>query len=136
MEKRFRLRIGKRVVGYKREISARMVFYSKNEFWWNGQEIHHQQIDESTGLFDKNHKMIYEWDIVRFSLDSKASSEEGVVLWHSKQKCFGIKPINSSTNFVPFEVEGLSLFSPADLEIFSYLFLNPDIMINLGLEDI
>lgn len=135
MEKRFRLRIDQRVVGYKRETSPRMVFYSKNEFWWNGQEIHHKQIDESTGLFDKNRKLIYEWDIVRFKLDGETRSEEGVVLWHAKDKCFGIKRI-SEADFIPFEIEGLQLFQPSDLEVFSYLFINRDIMENLGLEDV
>jgi hypothetical protein len=135
MEKRFRLRIDQRVVGYKRETSPRMVFYSKNEFWWNGQEIHYKQIDECTGLFDKNRKLIYEWDFVRFSLDGETRSEKGVVLWHAKDKCFGIMRI-SDADFIPFEIEGLQLFQPSDLEVFSYLFINRDIMENLGLEDV
>lgn len=135
MDKRYRLRIDERVVGYKRQVSPKMEFYSKNEFWWNGQAIGHKQIDEYTGMFDKNKTYIYEWDIIRFVLSPEEGKEEGVVLWNTKDKCFGIKRIND-TGFIPFDVNGVSLFKPIDIEVYSYLFINPALMQQLGLEDV
>lgn len=135
MEKRFRLRVDEKIVGYKREVSTKMVFYSKNEFWWNGQPIGHKQIDEFTGFYDKNKTPIYEWDIIRFVLTPEDGKEEGVILWNTKEKCFGIKRINT-TGFIPFAIEDINLFQPSDLEVYSYLFLNPNVMKHLGLEDV
>ncbi|MCC5916453.1 MAG: hypothetical protein JJU02_03905 [Cryomorphaceae bacterium] len=134
-EKRLRLRIDRKIVGYQRTVGTRMIFFSKNEFWWNGQPIHHKQLDEFTGFQDKNRVNIYEWDIVRFSLSNETGKEEGVVLWHAKDKCFGIKRLHD-TGFVPLEVEGVKIFKNTDLEVFSYLFINPDFMKQLGLEDV
>jgi hypothetical protein len=135
MEKKYRLRVDERIVGFKRQVSKTMVFYSKNEFWWNGQPIGHKQIDEFTGMTDKNNTRIYEWDIVRFELTKEDGKEEGVVLWNAQDKCFGIKRINN-TGFVPFEVDSVRLFQSKDLEVYSYLFINPEVMNRLGLEDV
>ncbi|KAB2810238.1 YopX family protein [Phaeocystidibacter luteus] len=133
-EKRFRLRKDERVVGYMRQLGKESYFFSKDSFWWTGRKIQYEQIDEWTGYFDKNRSPIYEWDIIHFKVDPDGQSEEGVVLWESNQKRFVIRKVREAIHF-PFETDGLQLFDQRQLEVFSYLFINPELIDDLGLSD-
>ncbi len=133
-ERRFRLRIGKQVVGYMRKISQRTVFYSKDAFWWSGQKIPYDEIDEWTGLKDKNGQYIYEWDILYYKVDPDAPYVRGVILWEGKEELFGVKGLDEDI-FIPLFMQGISMFNERQLEVFSYLFLNPAIKKKLGVRD-
>lgn len=133
-EKRYRLRQGDHVVGYMRAIDAQSFFYSKDSFWWSGRPLEYSDVDEWTGYVDKNRAPIYEWDIIRFKIDPDGDYTEGVVLWEVTQQRFVIRHLKRELHF-PFETDGLQLFDQRQLEVFSYLFINPDLIHELGLDD-
>lgn len=133
-EIRYRLRNGTALAGYLREIQ-RSHFFSKDGFWWSGKGIAYIQRDEWVGYKDKNNTFIFEWDILYYKMDPDAPSKRGVVLWQKKSKCFGILDLDDLDVFIPFEMNGVTLFNPRQFEVFSHLYLNPDLMELLGLED-
>jgi hypothetical protein len=133
-ERRYRLRNDNQVSGYLREIH-RSLFYSKDGFWWTGKPIAHKQRDEWVGYRDKNNQYVFEWDILYFRIDPDKAPRKGVVLWQKKQKCFGILDLEEMDVFIPFQVENLELFNPRQFEVFSQLYINPEIMEVLGLKD-
>lgn len=134
-ETRYRLRKGDQIVGYMRQFDGSSVFFSRDRFWWSGRRIDYEQIDEWTGYRDKNRSPIFEWDILRFKVDPDGEYEDGVVLWESNTNRFVIRHIQKSLHF-PFETDGLQLFDQRQLEVYSYLFINPDLIDELGLQDI
>ena len=135
-ELRYRLRQGNDIKGYLRKISQTMSFYSPDSFWWSGKKIEYKEVDEWTGLKDKNAKHIYEWDIIKFKLDPDSEYLNGVVLWEAQRKVFGIKDISTDDGpFIPFYVEGLKMFNESQLQVFSYLFLNPELKEKLGVTE-
>lgn len=133
-EKRYRLRIDQKIMGYMRQVSANYQFYSINGLWWTGREIPYKQLDEYTGFKDKNDTLIYEWDIIKFRLEPQGEWREGAVLWNSRDAEYGIK-ILDDTGFIPLEVKGIRLFEKSDLLVHSYLFINPELVNLLGLDD-
>ena len=133
-EKRYRLRIDQKITGYMREVSKNYVFYSLNGLWWTGREVPYKQLDEYTGFRDKNDQHLYEWDIIKFRLEPGGELREGVILWNSQDAEYGIK-ILDDTGFIPLEIRGIKLFEKSDLIHHSYLFINPELMQALGLED-
>lgn len=133
-EKRYRLRIGEKVVGYMRRIAGDSYFYSRDAFWWSGRALNYEQIDEWTGYFDKNKTAVYEWDILLFKIDPDGEYERGIVLWEDRVKRFVIRKVDEPVHF-PFETDGLQLFDQRQLEVFSYLFINPELRDELGLND-
>ncbi|MEQ9261635.1 MAG: YopX family protein [Owenweeksia sp.] len=133
-ESRYRLRKGKKIVGYMRKISDNMILYSRDSFWWNGSKMNYEEIDEWTGLRDKNGRTVYEWDIVYYKLDPDAADREGVILWEENRQTFGIRDIHSEL-FIPLALDGLAMFNERQLKVFSYLFLNPELKERLGIKD-
>lgn len=133
-ETRYRLRNGSRIVGYMRKMGSSALFYSKDAFWWTGRELQYEQIDEWCGFRDKNRRFIFEWDILRFKIDPDGPTEEGVVLWEANRGRFVIRHLQKELYF-PFVLDDLELFRPKDLEVFSYLFINPDLQESLGIFD-
>lgn len=134
LEPRFRLRDDDTIVGYMRKIADTMVLYSKDSFWWTGRKISYNEIDEWTGLKDKNGRYVYEWDILYFKLDPDADYETGVVLWEGRNNEFGIRNVSDGA-FIPLQVDGVKMFNERQLQVFSYLFLNPDLQKKLGVRD-
>ncbi len=134
-EKRFRLRRNNKIVGYMREGNGKTHFYSRDGFWWSGKPIYYEQLDEWTGWLDKNRKHIFEWDIVKCKLDPDGPYEEAAVLWQKNAKRFTLAFLNDSQLHIPLQMNGLQMFSPNQIEIISYLFINPDIMEQLGVKD-
>jgi hypothetical protein len=133
-EKRFRLRIGNTVVGYMRKISGTSVFYSPDAFWWSGRKIDYNEVDEWTGLKDKNNRYIYEWDILYFKLDPYKDYTRGVVLWENKSETFGIRALDEEV-FIPLKVNGVNMFNSRETQVFSYLFLNKELQNQLGVKE-
>lgn len=134
LEKRFRLRQGDQVVGYMRQLSPRMILYSKDGFWWRGEKPEYNQVDEYIGLRDRNNQAIYEWDIVDFKYDPEGTYKKGVILWEGRQKAFGIKDLEGGS-FIPLFVDGIALFQSFDLKVYSHLYLNPELKVSLGVRD-
>ncbi|WP_417611411.1 hypothetical protein [Owenweeksia hongkongensis] len=131
---RYRLRISTKIVGYMRKIGESMTVFSRDGSWWTGYEIGFKEIDEWTGFQDKNNQFIYEWDIVLYKLDPDDGYLKGVILWEENAKEFGICDIEEKS-FIPLQVNGVNMFSKNQLEVFSYLFLNPDLQRRLGARD-
>jgi len=133
-ERRFRLRIDAEIVGYMRRLSKRMVLYSSDGLWWRGQKLDYNTVDEYTGIRDRNNQFIYEWDILEFKIDPDGDYEKGVILWEGGEKVFGIKSIEHGS-FIPLFVNGIAMFNPRELKVFSHLFLNPELKEQLGVRD-
>jgi len=133
-EKRYRLRIGSKIVGYQRILNDKMHFYSRDSFWWTGKPLEFEIQDECLFIKDKNSKYIYEWDIVKFKIDPDGDYEDGAILWNSQELCFGIYAIRQEV-FFPLKAEDLDLFDPRQMEVFSYLFINPELQEKLGLRE-
>lgn len=132
-EQRYRLRQGQTIVGFMREISSNSIFYSRGG-WWNGQKIDYNEVDEWTGFKDKNGRHVYEWDILRYKIDpDDRNNRKGVVLWQGQRKEFGILDIDVNT-FIPLEVEGIKMFSERQLQVYTYLFLNPELKERIGIK--
>lgn len=134
LEPRYRLRIGTEIVGYMRQVNGSMIVYSRDGVWWNGHPITHKEVDEWTGLKDKNNNFIFEWDILRYKLDPDGAYQKGVVLWEENEKEFGICDIHE-TSFIPLEIGGVQMFQKNQLQVFSYLFINPGLQDRLGARD-
>ena len=133
-ESRYRLRKGEKIVGYMRKVSTDMILYSRDSFWWNGKKLIYEEIDEWTGLRDKNGRTIYEWDIMYYKIDPDEADQQGVVLWEENRQVFGICNINTQV-FIPLFIDGLQMFNERQLKVFSYLFLNPDLKEKLNIRD-
>lgn len=133
-ERRYRLRKQNQIVGYMRKINEKSFFYSRDAFWWTGRQIAYDEIDEWTGLLDKNRKPLYEWDIVKFKIDPDGDYCDGVVLWEARNQQFVIRQLDNEV-FFPIAIAGLQLFNPRQLEVFSYLFINPELKEQLGIAD-
>ena len=134
LEPRYRLRIGKEIVGFMRKVNGKMTVYSRDGMWWTGHKIVHKEVDEWTGLRDKNNQYIFEWDILHYKLDPDGAYLQGVVLWEENEQEFGICDIRE-TSFIPLEVNGVQMFNGRQLEVFSYLFINPGLQDRLGARD-
>lgn len=65
-ENRFRLRLENKIVGFKKQIHQ-SIFYSKDQYAWNGKEIQYTIEDKFTGFFDNNRRAIYAEDIIEFT---------------------------------------------------------------------
>ncbi len=117
-----------------RNVGGNSYYYSKDSFWWTGQSITYQEIDEWTGFYDKNRTPIYEWDILYFKIDPDGEDCTGVILWEAIKKRFVIRKVDEELCF-PLEIDGLELFNFRQTKVFSYLFLNPDLKQELGLND-
>ena len=68
-EVRWRLRNGKRIVGYERHIAGR-VWSSTDGLWWRGQSISHLERDLGMPCRDVNNQWLFERDIVTWSAHS------------------------------------------------------------------
>jgi hypothetical protein len=73
-------------------------------------------------------------DIVEYSMGD-GRDLLGVVLWSKQQRCFIIKDLKNPDINVPMSVEDLDLFEPQDLKFKSYIFVNPELMVELGVRD-
>ncbi len=133
-ERRFRLRNDDQIVGFMRKVSETMVLYSSDGFWWRGHRPEYNQVDEFTGLSDRNNRHIYEWDILDFKIDPDADYLKGVVLWEGREKQFGIKPVDGSS-FIPLFINDIPMFNPRELKVFSHLWLNPELKAFLKVKD-
>lgn len=131
---RYRLRQGQKIVGYMRQVGETMVMYSRDSFWWTGHKLEYEEVDEWTGLQDKNGRHIFEWDILYYKRDPDGENETGVILWEGNAEEFGIRDV-SDGSFIPLSIDGVEMFNPRQLQVFSYLFLNPDLQKKLGVEE-
>lgn len=127
------MRKGEKIVGYMRRVTKTMVLYSSDGFWWRGHKIEYTDLDEFTGLRDKNDKHLYEWDLVNYKIDPDDEYRKGAILWETRQKTFGIKDFEINS-FIPLSIDGVIMFNPRQLQVFSYLFINPKLKKALGVK--
>lgn len=133
-EERYRIRLDEYIVGFMRVMYGRSTFYSKDGFWWTGKALEYNVRDEFVGVKDKNNKHIYEWDLVKYKIDPDDDYRQGAVLWQTDKKRYVIRDLEAEI-YYPFELEGLQMFNPAQLEVFSYLFINPELQAALGVSE-
>lgn len=62
-EVRWRLRDGKRIVGFERHMSGR-IWSSPDGLWWRGQRLNYDEKDRCFGAKDINNHWLYENDVV------------------------------------------------------------------------
>lgn len=118
-----------------RKIGQGSYFFSKDQFWWNGTVIEHDHVDEATNFRDINNQMIYELDLVEYSIEEDSRSYKGAVLWSKPHESFVIKDLHHKELLVPMMAEELPLFEPRDLKFYAYLYDNPELMLDLGVRD-
>lgn len=133
--RKFRLRLDSRVVGYAEETPKGMLFKGKDALWWMQGKPNYNQVDEAIDIKDNLHRDIYELDIVAYRINDNKPYRKGVVLWEQKQKKFGLYDIESK-HFTHFFIEDLCLFKSDAVEIISHLFNHPKLEQELGLSDI
>lgn len=87
--KHFRLRIGKKIVGYKQIKPHKKEYFSKDNFWWRSSPIDYQEEDRSSEVYDTNRQMIFEHDLIRKRRTKETRyTQNGVVEWdESKRHC-------------------------------------------------
>jgi hypothetical protein len=66
----FRLRIGSRIVGYRKQVGS-YVFYSRDDFWYNGAEFDFEHEEPFTGLKDRRGRKLFVGDVVRCEAEGK-----------------------------------------------------------------
>lgn len=135
-EKKYRLRNTDTIVGYMRKVNEGSYFFSKDSFWWSGRKLQYQQVDEWTGFYDKNRKMIFELDIINYKVDPDDSTyRQGAILWNHKSEKFVICDLEHEAYF-PLLLDGnIELFNSRQLEVYSYLFINPQLMEHFGIDE-
>jgi hypothetical protein len=133
-EQRFRLRKANRIVGFVRRMPTGGDFYSRDGFWWTGSPLDYEQIDEWTGWRDINRQFIFEYDIVRCKIDPDGPYEKAAVLWDKKKERFCMRFLERDLH-VPLQMDGIEMFNQRQIKVVSYLFINPEIMDEWGIED-
>jgi len=121
-------------VGYLRKISDTMILYSRDSYWWTGRKINYDEIDEWVGYKDKNGRHIYEWDILYYKIDPDGNYRKGAILWEARREVFGIRDLEQET-FIPLVVDGIKMFNERQLQVFSHLFINPELMKKLKVKE-
>lgn len=61
----FRIRQDDTIVGYKKYMSARLYFFSKDLYGFSSKEIQYNQQDQFSGFFNKDGTHIFENDILK-----------------------------------------------------------------------
>lgn len=114
-----RLRRGRRIVGYSRTEQG-TTYYSKDQFWWNGAPIAHEERDEYAGYRDLKNRFLFAEDIIAFKKTSLLAPlryyriERGATSW----KLIGIH----HDEVLPITV----LENVRALQFVSFTFLNVD----------
>ena len=60
----FRIRLENKIVGYKKYMSAKLYFFSKDLYGFSAKEINYDEQDQATGYMNKNGMQIFENDIL------------------------------------------------------------------------
>lgn len=116
----FRIRQNENIVGYKKYMSARLYFFSKDLYGFSSKEIDYNQQDQFSGFFNKDGSHIFENDILKSLNDDIyiiCSSSIDINLIYLKYNNKGFNQITSE------EFSKLS----KNLNHFSYLFINNDL---------
>jgi hypothetical protein len=103
------------------------VFFSKDGFWWRGDEQLSAQVkkglflvDDYTGIRDKNNRFLFAEDIVQFRLGSIIKRKRAFQIVKSDQQ-FQVRPLFPGPQLTIEEIA-----QKPDLEWVSYTFLNAD----------
>lgn len=125
----FRLRINEKIVGYKKFMSSKLYFFSKDLYGFSSKEISYNNQDLFSGFFSKNNNQIFENDILK----------------DKNNKMYLIFSNNTSTNLHFFSLNNNNIiqisknnFSKISktLTHLSYLFINKQIHNQLNIKEI
>jgi hypothetical protein len=64
----FRLRSGKQVVGYRKQVGS-YVFFSRDDFWYNGTPFHFETEDAFIDTKDRKGRKLFVGDVVKCTID-------------------------------------------------------------------
>lgn len=103
------------------------VFFSKDGFWWRGDEQLNAQVkkglflvDDYTGIRDKNNRFLFAEDIVQFRLGSIIKRKRAFQIVKVREE-FQVRPLFPGPQLTIEEIA-----QKPDLEWISYTFLNAD----------
>lgn len=138
-EIKFRLRVGKKIVGYEKwyggsfgeVLTANPCWlYSKEGEKWYPNYIYHKQKDQYTGLKDKNGKEIYEGDVVvknEYPFYSEGlRNYVGIIEWFDEDLCWSYS-ILAISDRVRGCACGSSLNKNDKFEIIDNIYENPEL---------
>ena len=81
-----------------------MIIYDneKQEFKFSSEFVHPETVGQYIGSTDKNHKKIFEGDIVKLPLFTNGVQAVGIVFWHNRYAKFCIKTKHSNVDFYSY----------------------------------
>jgi len=129
-KKCYRLRKRDRIVGIMIKHKKAFKFKGNEFLWWILGMPKYNFVDEGVGLIDKYGDEIFELDIVEINDGVGEPNKRGIALWNGD--CFGFYMIEER-EFMPVQIDGISLFTRNELEIVGYLFENKKLSDRLGL---
>ena len=125
----FRLRNNSKIVGYKKFMSSKLYFFSKDLYGFSSKEISYNNQDLFSGFFSKDNNHIFENDILKDKND----------------KMYFIFSNNISTNLHFFYSNNNNIIQISKAEFskisktlthLSYLFINKEIHNQINIKDI
>ncbi len=84
--KLFRLRIDQSIQGYMKLFSNGVINYSKDQFWWHGDEIEYEEKDQFSGQLDRNNRPLFENDVVAMRTTNRAQPKSNCFLYFDSER--------------------------------------------------
>ena len=125
--KKYRLRLDRKIIGYAEETSKGLLFIGKDWLYQNKGKVSYNEVDESTRIFDKLHREIFENDIVIFKINPKEAEQKAIVLFDDLDSQFKLYDIDNLEK-IPLFIEDSFLFENDPLEVVSHVFNHDELV--------